>query len=424
MKTIWTSARKLLLTAAAGINLLFLPVSVTAGPGDLDPSFGPPRSLGGVRTFQMNDKFEPCCIAQQLDGKLLVAGMKGNSLEVGYLILRRHLVTNGALDTAFGLGGTAVAIGPDPAVPVYGKPSAIAIQPDGKILVAGTRSDGKPVLWRFTTSGQLDTAFAHEGELVLNTSSNGVASGVAVRAGKILVLVSVSSGSFILRRAMNGSADLAFGFFGLVQVPDWGDVLGIDQADGSIYVAGSDMIDGHVFRFSENGTHDSAFGTDGQVTVTNSQCGLGQTYLSDIEVQPDGKVVIAGQSYWFGNTEPELSPYLIRLTSAGDADTTFGGSSPLCLQPRTYPPVGYPWNVPTFYRQNDGRIVALAYDSESPALKRLNTDGSTDTAFDPAYSTTGFSYDVLVQSADGKVVVFATPAVMEPEAYRLIRYLP
>lgn len=401
-----------------------LTLNASAGPGDLDPSFGPPRTFGGVRTFQMNHLFRPCCIAQQADGKLLVAGTMGED-EPQYLILRRHLVTTGGLDSSFGLGGEATWNNSEPVFSVYGRVYGIAVQPDGRTLVSGTSSGGTAAIWRFTTAGQIDTTFGNAGIQLVGSSGQSGAGAIAVSDGKIYVVLYQGGSSRILRRFLSGGADTTFGFFGSVALPAGinARVLAVDPVSGSVYVGAGTSTDGYVYRFLAGGSLDTGFGNTGQVYVPNSQCNFaGLTAIHDLGVQSDNKLIVAGSSY-YPNMVTVFAPFVFRLTTAGESDTTFGGPGPICLQQQEYSTTP-PWNSSRVALQDDGKLISLAFDSAYPALKRINNDGSTDATFDPSYSSGGYAFDVLVQSGDGKLVVLATPPGVDAEAYRLIRYLP
>jgi uncharacterized delta-60 repeat protein len=106
------------------------------GDGRLDPSFG----TGGLTTVtfsSLNDFARG--IAVQEDGKILVAGQSANLMNPDVAMAR--LTTAGGLDPAFGSGGKV-------AVDFFGSidnGQAVAIQPDGKLLVAGAARNGTAV---------------------------------------------------------------------------------------------------------------------------------------------------------------------------------------------------------------------------------------------------------------------------------------
>jgi uncharacterized delta-60 repeat protein len=96
----------------------------------------------------------------QPDGKIVAGGRTdlGSKLHKGYFALARYK-TNGSLDTSFGRGGkVATPLGLHFGAGV----NAVALRPDGKIVAAGDRYNGRNfdfALARFNKSGSLDTSF-------------------------------------------------------------------------------------------------------------------------------------------------------------------------------------------------------------------------------------------------------------------------
>lgn len=273
------------------------------GDGSLDASFG----AGGIVSTDFSGLADAAkAVAIQPDGKIVVAGQTQGSLGTDLAVVRYN--SDGSLDASFGNGGkviTDVAGGVDFA-------SALALQPDGRIVVlarvsrAGSNVVGIPALVRYDTSGAADGSFGLGGKVVGATS--GPADHMALQAdGKILVAGSVDAGSsnsaFGLTRFLaNGASDAAFGtptarFFtgGNGSIGRAVAVL----ADGRIVVVGeaasgaSSTFDVAVALFDVNGTLDPLFDTDGKLTVDyfgGIDAGL------DVVIQPDGKVVVAGSA--------------------------------------------------------------------------------------------------------------------------------
>ena len=115
------------------INLLLCLILVwtftarsSAAPGDLDPTFGP---VGFITTSLSTGTDRAFSAARQTDGKLVLAGIRNfNSVAV----VRYN--PNGTLDASFGNGGIVTTT-----LSGITQESAVAIQPDGKIVVAGYR---------------------------------------------------------------------------------------------------------------------------------------------------------------------------------------------------------------------------------------------------------------------------------------------
>ena len=106
---------------------------VVAADGDLDTSFG---SDGKVITATSSGSDAARSVAIQSDGKIVVAGYSNNGSNDDFALVRYN--TDGTLDTSFDSDGkVTTAIGSSNEVAF-----SVAIQSDGKIVVAGYRCDG------------------------------------------------------------------------------------------------------------------------------------------------------------------------------------------------------------------------------------------------------------------------------------------
>ena len=190
--------------------------------GSLDTSFG-----GGGTVFTDFGGIEVAAdIALQADGKIVVAGGGG--------LVRYNAY--GTLDTSFGFGGRVVSEFP---------PSALAIQPDGKIVAALGRSGDLPVA-RYLSDGRPDPAFAPSAALpgLLPVDIGGIASDLALQAnGKILVLGNTAAGGdFVIARFLpSGIVDARFGQRGKAFTDLGGDDSAESVAlapDGKVVAAG------------------------------------------------------------------------------------------------------------------------------------------------------------------------------------------
>ncbi len=133
--------------------------TVVADPFGLDPSFG----VGGLAPTALSnrDRFPHAALARQPDGKILAA----SEYSCGHLATHAAQ-PDGSLDTSFGVNGVALAkFTINSLTGTYPEPDAIAVQPDGSILVGGTIVEGygTPALCRFTANGQLDHSFGTSG---------------------------------------------------------------------------------------------------------------------------------------------------------------------------------------------------------------------------------------------------------------------
>ncbi len=353
-------------------------------PGALDLTF----SGDGIQTTSFSAAADGRAVALQPDGKTVVAGYANNGTRNVFAVARYGV--NGDPDPGFGSGGkmTFAFDGTDERL------HAITLQPDGKIVVAGASVRGGDwdfVVARLTTAGVLDTAFDTDGIAVAHFgSTNDVATGVAVQANGQIVVAGYSSnsaataGSFFLARFnSNGAIDTGFDGDGgagdgrfLTPVGTGGLANGAAlalQNDGKILVGGDALNSNRDFalvRYTTAGLLDTGFGSGGKVTTA---VGSQDDQASGIQVQSDGKIVLAGRSYVGGNYDFAAVRYLAN----GNLDTTFNGGGKVSIA-SAGDSVAYGVAL-----QADGRIIMAGSTGGNfnSLLARLNADGSLDTTF-------------------------------------------
>ncbi len=304
------------IVVAGGTAGLFLLVRYTPD-GALDPAFG----AGGIVTTDFGGLGATAAALEiQTDGKIVVAGRAGqtiNGAAKNVFALARY-ETNGALDATFGTGGLVTT-----SFGVFTNPGeiarALAIQPDGKIVVAGytTLNDGLHLaLARYQMNGALDPLFFGGGVLDQPGKIIGVARGtwanaVAVQTdGKILVGGGNRDGQFLLARFNTiGAPDLSFGSLGMVTT-----VLSpgltadevfalVLQSDDKILATGLSHtgtdFDYGLARYETSGALDATFGTGGIVKTGIVPVTIpftGGDYAQAAATTPDGQLVVAGYS--------------------------------------------------------------------------------------------------------------------------------
>jgi uncharacterized delta-60 repeat protein len=389
----------------------------TVGYGKLSTDFGGKEDKG-------------CSLAIQSDGKLLIGGRSDNGSNYDFALARYG--ADGSLDTSFSCDGkltTAFGAGDDSG-------SSVAIQADGKILVAGYSYNGSTsdfALARYNADGSLDTTFSGDGKL---TTALGSGSSVAIQAdGKILVSGSSSNGSnadfALVRYNPDGSLDTSFDGDGKLTTDiSSGDEFASDvavQADGKMLIAGSRFngtdYDIALIRYNTDGTLDVGFDADGKVTTV-----LGSSYDigSGVVVQTDGKILVAGSSYNGSNYDFAL----VRYNADGSLDTSFSDDGKLTTAIGPSDDSGRGIAL-----QADGKILVAGeswvegnnYDF---TLARYNSDGSIDSTFGvDGIATTNIrsagasdyacSVSVL---ADGKILVVGTSDVGFGADFALARF--
>jgi len=433
MKTCSTPIRRLLpaLLAMCGVLAALLVPVALAAPSGPDNSFG---ANGLVLTdFSHGDDIARD-LALQPDGKIVVAGYAHNGQNDDFAVARYN--TDGSLDPTFGAGGVVTTTFGDYDEWAYG----VALQPDGKIVVAGTAqvSDTLPgvydlALARYHSNGALDTTFGGgDGQVTTDNDEgwNDFGYAVVLQSTKIVVVGSTPNLDgpqiALARYHSDGSLDATFNGGGLTAAHDGCEARAVAlQADGRIVVAGVCIEGGGrdfgLARFDPNGYPDTAFGVNGLV--------LTDIYTDDVAsavvIQPDGQILVAGDSgYWDGGCDRPQDLALARYSSTdGSLDPTFGMSGVITTDLGLEQPGlcngkerGYAAAL-----QPDGQIVvggSTGVGSSSPGyaddfiLVRYHPDGSLDTTFgvggaiiSPVSLTTRSAARAVALQPDGKFLI-------------------
>jgi uncharacterized delta-60 repeat protein len=335
--------------------------------GSLDTSFG---NGGNVITSFSAGASSANAVAIQADGKIVVAGYAGDL----FAIARYN--PDGTLDSSFGSAGlitgrfetahltvvppassnfnqvlidqlnTSQTTTPAPSavnVPTVSLASSVAIQSDGKIVIAGDSFALNPQARDYA----LDCNFG------------------------------------IARYNSDGSLDETFGFSGIV-LADFGSfdrahALAI-QSDGKIVVAGDSNSTGTgpysmiVARYNSDGTLDSMFGSGGKaIPVT------GSFEVSALALQPDAKIILAGT---YSSAYPAYADFaLARYNSDGTLDATFGSGGTSVTDFAWTNSYSHDNRAFALALQPDGKILLGGYSSSTFALARYHMDGSSDASF-------------------------------------------
>jgi uncharacterized delta-60 repeat protein len=322
---------------------------------------------------------------QPNDGKIILVGDAG-SATTGYHFVVARYNANGALDTTFGQNGqVTLNFG---STQEHG--SGVTVQPDGKILVAGTTYNSATGLDEFAVArllpnGALDPGFSSAadnlGPGMVTVGFDGVdisPSSAQIRAqlqgNKILVSDSRCNGSLALARLnSDGSVDNSFGAAGngRVLIP----VGGIySQADAVVEPTGKIVIadeTGRVFRLNSDGSPDNSFSN--QTLDFSAYC---------VILDAQGNILISGRNDEGTFTHQDW--VVARLGADGNVDTNFGtgGEAQFSIDSSGHE------NANSLAVQANGKIIAtgevwpsLVSDSPFFAAARLNADGQLDTSF-------------------------------------------
>ncbi len=407
--------RRLGVPILASVVVAFACGTALAAAGDLDLTFS---GDGIVRTV-FSGGASANAVALQEDGKIVAVGSTPGPSGTGEFAVARYL-TDGTLDVGFDADGrltTGIAGGTDDAA------HSVAIQADGKIVVAGTDSDERFAVVRYLTDGSLDPAFGQGGIATTNlTRRHDVGYGVAIQPdGKILVAGGAASDHRfgVVRYLPTGDRDATFGTNGKVVAVRGGTARAMAlQPDGKIVVAGYVPFGAAVARFRVGGRLDSSFGRDG---VANR--GLADSFPLAIALQPNGKIVIGGNLY-------DVSAcLLIRLRSDGRPDTSFAGDGEKMVSFGT----GLQ-SITVIAVQPNRKILASGYLGlatgvvvPSIGVARVYHDGHRDRGWggDGVIVTTfldGVSANGAVQQSDDRLVVAGWARRDTTMGFALARY--
>ncbi|WP_426151233.1 M10 family metallopeptidase C-terminal domain-containing protein [Pseudomonas sp. DC3000-4b1] len=334
------------------------------------------RSATGNIQIDINGENDPGrSVAIQADGKFWVGGFTHNFGELyEYAVVR--LNSNGTLDTAFADGGKLVIADEV----MLGDEYSLAIQGNGKLLVtrAGYQDGSIDFLVsRYNTDGSLDQTFGQGGVTRIDSDISYSNTGTTVLAdGKLLVSGRNDSLHTVARLNSDGSLDTSFNGTGIVQFaePD-NDTGNFDyavalQADGKILLPGSADGEFQLYRYNADGSLDTTFGANGHVSYSVSS---GWDAAFTVAVQPDGKILLAGNS----DTENFGTDFgILRLNPDGSLDKTFSGDGKA-----TFSLAEGNDTVHSIALQADGKIVLAGSAEENYGVLRLNADGSLDRSF-------------------------------------------
>jgi len=273
---------------------------------------------------------------------------------------------------------------------------AVAIQPDGKIVVMGVSYNGKKhhiLVMRFNSDGTRDNTFGVGGVFIYGEKSKGnnYGSGVALQPdGKIVVVgdsyYDKSREVLVLRCNSDGSLDNTFGKGGVVtynrsQTKENKDLsFGVMlQSDARIVVVGSTHngknYEPMILRYNSDGSLDSSFGKGGVVTYKGLSDANG--WGRAVAIQPDGRIVMVGVSY----TTKKCDVVTVRYNADGSLDKGFGEGG---VALSTCPPGGRDWGR-SIAIQRDGKIIVAGNtrlrENTNILLLRYNANGKPDTSF-------------------------------------------
>ena len=405
------------------IIVFFCNQNIYAQAGSLDPSFG---NNGIV----YNDKHDPYGYALQADGKILVAGYD-------FIIDRYN--EDGSVDAGFGNNGTVK-------IPVTrgGSFNDVVYLSDGKFLASGSiQSENYThfniIIVKCLPNGNVDSSFGVNGLILNDYGVNFYNESTFVQPdGKIVITgerranVNDLKKTFVIRYNADGTLDNSFGIEGTVITAYNREVTSLQiviQPDGKILTSGTygylnDLPNFMATRYMADGQIDESFGENGIAFSgyfgVNPQ-GIWHTRLQDMALQPDNKILVAGQTGSGG----QINTGLCRFNADGSLDMSFG------IEGKVITSVGN-FETPTYgiALQPDGKIIAGGQYSPKTepyiyfSMFRYQSNGVLDSSFgkngrvtSPEAGEYAISNKVIIQP-DSKILLLGPSDL----GYSIARY--
>ena len=348
------------------------PVSITASVPNitLDSSF----ASDGTQLTGLDSGFSVYDLEVVADGGALLLGPND---AVNDWVMERYLAS-GVPDPSFGFGGEART---DFGFLSGKAPRAIANQPDGKIVMTGSSSNGTFVR-RYFPSGSLDTAFGSVGEVLLPELT--YARAIAVTDDGKILIGGGTAGPLIplVQLTSSGQHDASFGNNGqATSTSDW-DLAITDialPADGKILVAGAAAGTARramtLARINANGTVDTSFGQGGQVQWEED---IDEQSFSEIHLRHDQQILVSGAGQHLnGCTVGSCAVvatyfFAVLVRPDGTLESTYGANGKTVISGL--------YGDGLSVMEDDGSLMGLAYFM-APELLRLTPSGTLDLTF-------------------------------------------
>ncbi|MEF2278508.1 NPCBM/NEW2 domain-containing protein [Deinococcus sp. YIM 134068] len=354
--------------------------------GSLDTSWNPVPTSGPLNTALLEpdgNVLTGDIIARQPDGKrLVVTNVTGGKFEV------RRYNPNGSLDTGYGQGGRVTTNFGAANGPLYGISQGGALdavlQPDGKLIVVGgglgPSGNSDFALARYTPNGSPDMSFGSDGLVFTDLAplqdnpypqpfgSVEEARQVALGPGGTIVVSGPYENMFLPRAAgamaryrPDGSPDTSFAGSGLTRVTGDGGISFVVEPNGDMILAlggrATAYVGVNVRRLLTNGRFG---GESGNFFMGELE---GPNGISDLALQADGKIVLAGSTDYLDDSGSPYGPEavgggaLVRLNSDLSLDSSFGNEGRVVIAPRRE--LGGSFEVRRVLLQPDGKIVTV-----------------------------------------------------------------
>lgn len=337
---------------------------------------------------------------------------------------------SGNLDGTFNSSGTPGYISTNVVSGGDDFAQAMAVQSDGKIVVAAYNENNYITILRYTTSGTLDGSFGTGGIVTLRNAfgDDAQAFAISVLSDNKILVAGYSWGSTkdfaLVRLEENGNPDVTFGTNGWAITPvgsgdDEARTIAV-QSNGQIVVAGisnnGSNNDFALVRYNADGSLDNLFGTGGTVSTNIN----GNDLVESMAIQSDGKIVVGGTS----NSTGDADFAVVRYNSDGSLDNSGPGfgTGGIVTVDIGLGGAGSTDLAHTLAIQSDGKIILAGQTAASGggnddiAIIRLTPDGVLDagpSGFDGDgvltfnYGTVNTDEEIrgIIVQGDGKILV-------------------
>lgn len=394
--------------------LLFFLTDGRTQPGTLDSDFSGDGKLNIAFNSSTNNIANAIVI--QPNQKIVVAGTFFNGLKFNAAVARIN--EDGTMDASFGTGGkfvTAFTTG-------HAKINAMALQSDGKIVLAGSwfglLAQETFLVARLLPDGTLDSTFGGDGIVTTVTGTRGAAYSVAIQSDSLIIAGGYSKNASetyvdftLVRYKPNGSIDSSFNLDGIVKT----DFFGYDDKINALVITKSNKILAAGYASFMGGTENrfalAKYNINGALDINFSSNGKAD-YAFDtyddkayaILIQPDDKIILGGHGV--------TAAVLMRVNSGGELDSTFSDDG------RKHFWWGAGDNeIHGMALQPDGKILTAGFCQPSQSafsVARITQDGIVDSSFGTNGMNTS-TFQLLRSKAhcmalqkDGRIVVAGT----------------
>ncbi|NOZ24904.1 MAG: hypothetical protein GXO94_02280 [Nitrospirae bacterium] len=270
-------------------------------------------------------------ITTDSEGKILVAGQ----VDLGgytYAVILKY-ASDGTPEGSFDDDGTVLY---DIERPYVYAGYSITTDSKDKVLVTGFRHESGIITLRYNGDGTPDNSFDSDGTALyhdpLSASDSDYGYSIAIDSKERILVTGYSTGSnsmLILRYKSDGELDASFGKEGVVFASSSGLLYSTGRSittdsEDRILVAGAASrgsdLDMEIWRYNEDGTPDTAFGSDGVVVSHNAAGGDGDDVGQSVVIDSRGRILVTGYSM---NSSGDADMVIWRYNEDGTPDAAF-----------------------------------------------------------------------------------------------------